>query len=541
MSHKKTFIGCTIASIAIHLFALYTLQITPSSSKKIAKETNNQIVTKYSKDEILKESFQLRKKDSINKFSEIGRISETIYFKHPSIEKTPLQSSETILDFISYEESVRFSPVTQNIDILNFIPKHLNLKHVSTQNCLPPFPAFDEVSLTFRSNEKVPEIIFSQKDSSIEIDPTSTYVEQHIVSFPSFPKLPTLSELKTNCISEEFDTDLVYYPKEKEEGYFFALTLIPKENAQINKIKQHYTFLIDRSNSIQKERLNATKAAIIKAINELDPDDTFNIIAFDQKIDKFSPQNVLASKTSIQDAEKFLNSIQLGSLFSSADLFKPLFLTIPSKDLPDELYTTILFTDTDSLNKKGYAKNLLHDWTRLNQGKVSLFTLCTQDDQNLSAIDAICSINRGKLIESTTPKAIKRKLLKLIKNIHHPIAKNITCSVITKSKNSNMQIFTSENASSHLYLNQPYVICGESNNLDDFVLFIQAKVKDEWIHIKKNISFLHAKKASTSLKSDISLQKAYDLYKKYAYFDDQNSLLEANALLEKNNLQITFR
>src|SRR5690606_37947021 len=102
------------------------------------------------------------------------------------------------------------------------------------------------------------------------------------------------------------------------KGYVFALTLIPKPDLNLPKIRQHYTFLIDRSNSIQRERLLATKNAVHKALEELEPDDTFNIIVFDTKIEKLSPVPLPYSAESLAHAEAFLEKINLGSFFSPA-------------------------------------------------------------------------------------------------------------------------------------------------------------------------------------------------------------------------------
>src|SRR5690606_6273809 len=142
-------------------------------------------------------------------------------------------------------------------------------------------------------------------------------------------------------------------------GYIFALTLIPKAQLQVPRIRNNVIFLIDRSNSIQQSRLSATKASVHKALEELGDEDTFNIIAFDSKIEKMSPHAMTRSTRSLAMAEAFLEKIQLGSFFSNADLYRPLFLTVPGQVKPDELYTAILLTDGESLVRKNAQSALL--------------------------------------------------------------------------------------------------------------------------------------------------------------------------------------
>ena len=105
--------------------------------------------------------------------------------------------------------------------------------------------------------------------------------------------------------------------------------MIPRPDLNLPKLSQKITFLIDRSNSLQQSRLTATKAAVHKALAELSLEDSFNIVAFDSKMEKMSPHYLPCTGKSYAVAEEFLAKIQLGSFFSTSDLYKPLFFTVP--------------------------------------------------------------------------------------------------------------------------------------------------------------------------------------------------------------------
>ena len=252
------------------------------------------------------------------------------------------------------------------------------------------------------------------------------------------------------------------------------------------------------------------KNAIYKALDELDCDDTFNIIAFDHKIDKLSPSPLSYSTEAVKEAKAFLDKIELGSFFFTANLFKPLFLTLPSIVKEDELHTAILLTDGELFNKKGALESLLNDWTNQNYGKVSLFGLGIGNDPHLSSLNAATIFNRGAMTYSPTKGSIKRKLLKLMKTIAHPIVKNLSYQAICKNPSKKIKLYPKQSQTPHLYLNEPYVILGTAENLDDFILFVQGRSKDQWIHIKKKISFIHARKGEASLKTSWALQRAYE-------------------------------
>lgn len=357
---------------------------------------------------------------------------------------------------------------------------------------------------------------------------------------PPLPSFPTLGELDTYSYSDSFDLDVVCSPRDDGKGYLFAATLIPHQDLTLPKIRQHYAFLIDRANSIQRERLLATKSAVLRALSELDPDDTFNIIVFDSKVEKAFPQNRLPSHSSLAEARAFLDKIQLGSFFSPADLYNPLFLTLPYPAKEEEIYTAILMTDGENLSKKNSMRSILSTWTMQNSGKICLYTLAMGGDPNLAGLDAASALNRGRLYSSPTKRGIRRKLLKLMKNIHSPIAKNLSARAISTSSGSSIELFPKAQNIPHLYLDQPIVILGSCEKLDDFILFVQGRCKDCWFNIKKNISFINAKKGGSSLRKEWALQQAYLCYENYTHDDNPEHLARARDLLSPFDIQPAF-
>ena len=440
-------------------------------------------------------------------------------------------------------------PPEARFNLFEHLPKDLIVLNPLTSAPLSPvlpLPLSPQMSLETPFLPAPPDVpaeaILSHQETSLVVplgERPSLSKPPSFVPAPRLPQLPSLDELHTSSYSDAFDAELVFSPRE-EGGYIFALTLIPRTDLKLTPIRQNYLFLVDRSNSIQRERLIATRNALRKALEELNEGDTFNIFVFDSKIEKLSPSPLRFSKESLAKAETFLDRIELGSFFSQSDLFKPLFLTIPAVANEDELYTAILITDGENLGKKGTSHSLLSDWTRYNGGKVSLYALGMNGDAHLAALDAACAFNRGKAFSSPTQRGLRRKLLKLMKTIHEPVAKNISCRAFSRTPQSIVEIFPKSPLSPHLYLNEPYIILGQTDTLDDFILFVQGRLHGEWLHIKKTISFLNGKKGGASLKKEYALQRAYELYEQYLVDQDPNTAAEARSLLEPLELQLPF-
>lgn len=450
------------------------------------------LIEKKERDQILKESFAGPFSESEEGVVSIKPHAEILSkpFLHTPMAITERESSDLQISFqqnlpfptedlLSFHTRPKFAfPSQEPLNLFNHLSKDLILPQPDhpvlptlAPAPLPPFQArLTSSPIEIKKEETpTPQIVYAEAllNSSPLREGAELPKKSPLATLPSqLPHLPSLAELETSSFSDMFDADLVFLPREEGEGYIFALTLIPRQDLNLPKLPQHFTFLIDRSNSIQSDRLVAVKNAVHKALEELFPDDSFNIIAFDSKMEKLSPHALPFSLESLAKAEAFLEKISLGSFFSQANLYKPLFLTVPGQSRDNDVHTAILLTDSESLGKKNEQKALLSDWTLYNKGKVSLFAIGLKGDHHLGTLDAATAFNRGNLSHSPTKRGIKRKLLKLMKTIQNPIAKNLSINAISRSPQTKIEIFPKPSQSPHLYLDQPYVIIGTTRSLD---------------------------------------------------------------------------
>jgi uncharacterized protein with von Willebrand factor type A (vWA) domain len=67
-------------------------------------------------------------------------------------------------------------------------------------------------------------------------------------------------------------------------------------------------FLIDISGSMRGDPLENAKIALVVSLSKLNPEDTFNIIAFNGEVLLFSPSMKLATKEAISDATEWVGA-----------------------------------------------------------------------------------------------------------------------------------------------------------------------------------------------------------------------------------------
>jgi von Willebrand factor type A domain len=349
---------------------------------------------------------------------------------------------------------------------------------------------------------------------------------------------PTLKDLKTYLYEDDFEMEISYV-KTKDKSYIFAITLIPKPNIDLPRIPQQFTFLIDKSNSIQKNRLKASRDATYQAISILKEEDSFNVIAFDNKMDKLFSQKRKLSESNKKQARKFLMNLKLGSFFSSSNVYNSLYSSIYDRANEHDIHSIILISNGDGLTKKGLQHHFMGQWTGFNAGKTSLFGVSMEQDQKIADLEVISTLNRGWLVTSTTKGGLKRRLTKLIKDIQNPIIKDVECSYISTNGNK-FELFKPHKGLPHLYAGKPYVIIGKCDKLENFTLVLQGQNNDKWLNIKKKISFTSSK-SDRVLLEQWALHKAWNCYADYLKEQKTFHLEKARKVLKPFNIPAAFQ
>lgn len=336
--------------------------------------------------------------------------------------------------------------------------------------------------------------------------------------------LPSLKELSTLSCGKDFLTHVSYLSQ--DDGYLFAITIVPPKKEAFKGMKKNVFFLLDHSNAMQKRRLTFTKNAISSAIFQLGKNDTYNILAYNKTITALSAKNLSPSKPNLLATKNFLRSIEIGSFLTSANLSLALqkISAIPASK--NEVNIVILLSSGENLEK---YKSFFHSWTR-NNSSFSLFAISMTDDPNNEFLDFFASMNGGQLIMAGSFPNIRNKLTKLIHSINRPFAQNISIRASNTKPGSHMQIYAPLNEV--LYLDHPLVLLGSTKKLEDFTLFVQGRAGNKWVNIKKEISFEAAEEASDYIRREWDILNAHKSFSKYLSDQNTSHLQEASDLLK---------
>jgi Ca-activated chloride channel homolog len=83
---------------------------------------------------------------------------------------------------------------------------------------------------------------------------------------------------------------LTYRPDPKADGYYLLLAQPPGPAADTQRLPKTVLFVVDKSGSMAGKKMEQAQAAVKFVLNNLQPGDTFNVIAYDNKAEAYRPE-----------------------------------------------------------------------------------------------------------------------------------------------------------------------------------------------------------------------------------------------------------
>ena len=98
-------------------------------------------------------------------------------------------------------------------------------------------------------------------------------------------------------------------PDEADQGYFTMMLYPPDDLADLRRHPLEMVFVLDCSGSMSGEPIAQAKAAIISALDRLEPGDTFQVIRFSDNASRFGNEPVAATRRNIERAKRYVQSL----------------------------------------------------------------------------------------------------------------------------------------------------------------------------------------------------------------------------------------
>ena len=245
----------------------------------------------------------------------------------------------------------------------------------------------EEVVVSVGLRSKVPIKAVYSPSHKVSVDRISD--REVRISFEAASVRPDKDfDLYYSISSDEVGLNLLSYKEQGENG-FFMLLVTPMQSEPRQVVAKDVILVLDVSGSMTGQKLEQAQAALDFVLDRLNPEDRFNIIAFDTTIRLFAPELQGASQR--EEARDFVHELDGGG---STDIQRALLeaLAMAKGERPK----FILFL-TDGLPTEGVTdiERIIADVDRAASSNVRLFTFGVGYDVNTLLLDTISQSHRG--------------------------------------------------------------------------------------------------------------------------------------------------
>ncbi len=187
-------------------------------------------------------------------------------------------------------------------------------------------------------------------------------------------------------------TVLSYRPSESEDGYFLLLASPQVKAPDQRPLPKSVVFVLDRSGSMAGKKIEQAKNALNFVLNNLRDDDTFNIVAYDDRVETYKPELQRYSSTTRDEATRFVSNIREGGSTNINDALKSAMAMVQDESRP----SYIIFL-TDGLPTAGETAELkiAENAKQANKAHVRLFAFGVGFDVNARLLDRLSGGNSG--------------------------------------------------------------------------------------------------------------------------------------------------
>lgn len=271
---------------------------------------------------------------------------------------------------------------------------------------------------------------------SSEIPLTSVFSPTHTVRVVKEERTASVSFAGTNIhpdrdfvlyisrSAKNLDLTFIPFRRKGEDGYFM-LTLAPKPKVDPKEANpKDVVFMIDTSGSMVGDRIQQAKAALKYCIQQLKPEDRFNVIPFSTEANPYKDALMQASPENIKAALRFVEEEIYARGGTNIEEAMDYGLQMVSKT-SDRPYFGIFLTDGKPTIGLVDAEEILAKVKKANQPNLRLFTFGVGEELNTKLLDRLAEENRGAHEYVTTGEDIEIKVSSFFDKISAPVVSDI--------------------------------------------------------------------------------------------------------------------
>lgn len=193
--------------------------------------------------------------------------------------------------------------------------------------------------------------------------------------------------------SEKYDLRVLTY-RTVGDGYF-ALLLAPNGGQKPPKRPKQVVFVFDRTGSMAGDKIKQAKEALAYCVRNLQPEDRFNIILFNEQPQKLFEGLVAVTRENVEKGVREVESRTAQGGTNIAEALREALRLFPKEEI-SSLQAIVFLTDGLPTVGETDPQRILNAVDELNPSRrVRIFSFGVGCDVNVHLLDRLCTQNRG--------------------------------------------------------------------------------------------------------------------------------------------------
>ena len=251
------------------------------------------------------------------------------------------------------------------------------------------------------------------------------------------------------------------FQQQMENETYAMFMMLPPDNAIKHRMTKDIIFVIDVSGSMQGQSIVQAKTSLAMAIDQLAPEDSFNIIAFNNDYTPFSYGLTQASREQKSQAQQWVASLDADG---GTQMYPALRAAYSQMRQPERLQQIVFITDGAIGNEE-----MLFDLINTPGHHARLFTVGIGSAPNSFFMTKAAQLGRGSYELISTTSEVHSKMSRLFHKLNHVAATNIEIAWPDRTEAYPVKVpdlFYSEALLSYAKLPAPLTSLNVTGNID---------------------------------------------------------------------------
>ncbi len=269
------------------------------------------------------------------------------------------------------------------------------------------------------------------------------------------------------------------WPQEEEQGYFVLLARPTFDLQAVPPQQKNVVFVVDQSGSMSGEKIQQAREAAKFVLQNLRPNDHFNIISYHSTVQMLSPEPLVFNDQSRSQAMGFVNGIHPGGMTNIDEALTKAFTTLPDNALPS--YLVFLTDGLPTVGEKNEMK-IAASCRRLNHAKARMISFGVGFDVNSRLLDRLSRDHRGQSEYVLPNEDLEAAVARLYSKISTPVVTNMVIKFNGEGHKAEQgplvdQIYPRDH--SELYAGNQLVLVGRYRQGGQVTVTVNGRVGDE--------------------------------------------------------------